>query len=377
MRIVIFCNDYWPTVGGVQTAVRGLARALRRRGHAVLILTRQPGGSPPSGVLDGITIQRFEWNLRPRLTFPVRALRTLKHVRRAVREWSPEIVYVHFVTAHALYACDCARSSNAPLILSFRGNDALRIAPRSLATRRAYALLTRAARVNLFCSDWLRREIAGAPWFRGVPERTGLLRDAVDVLDREAPSETPSAFALAAGRLVAKKGFDLLLRAWAQMDSRVPLPLWIAGDGPELGALLQLAVELGIASRVRFLGPIPHPQLLGLLERAAICIVPSREEPYGIIVLEAQALGVPVLACAVGNIPALIEHRVTGYLVDPTVDGLARGLAEAWDDPRRAAVAAAARHSAGATRSYDCMAEELERWAEVAGGKDGKAFQWT
>ena len=370
MRIAIFCNDYWPTIGGVQTAVRGLSAGLQSRGHQVLVLTRQPGAAPAEELVDGTPVRRFHWNLAPALTFPWRAGRARAAVRRAVLGWGVDAVYVHFVSVHALYAWDCARAAKAPLALSFRGNDVMRIAPRSAVTRRAYAALTRAADVNLFCSPWLLRQARGAAWFRGRPDRSGVLADAVDVARRVELEGTGAPYVLAGGRMVHKKGFDLLLRAWASVGPVVGAPLWLAGDGPEAGALQRLARELGLLDRVRFLGPVPHPQLLGLLERAALCVVPSREEPFGILVLEAQALGTPVLATAVGNVPELIAPGRTGYLAPPTVEGLAETLPRAWRDPQREAVGRAGRMADGARRGYDAMAAELEHWLSKPGARE-------
>lgn len=378
MRIALFCNDYWPTIGGVQTAVRGLAAGLLRRGHAPLILTRQPGGCPAADVVDDVPVRRFEWNLRPRATFLPRAWRAGRQVRETVLAWRAEAVYVHFVSAHALYARSSARAAGVPLLLSFRGNDVMRIGPRSLATRRIYARLTREADASLFCSSWLRAQAERAPWFRTPPERRGVLADAVSVEPRVAPAvEPPRPFVLAAGRMVHKKGFDLLLRAWRELGDRAPGPLWLAGDGEERRGLERLARDLALGDGVVFLGPMPHPEVLGLLERAALCVVPSREEPYGIFVVEAQALGVPVVASAVGNLPELIRNGETGYLAEPEPGALARAIRSAWEDPRREAVGAAGRAAPGANRGYDTMAEELEAWVAGARARAGSRAAWT
>ncbi len=372
MRIAIFCNDFWPTIGGVQTGVWGLARALERRGHAALVLTRQLPGTPAVERVNGIEVRRFQWNLRPRATFPVRLLRAGFAVLSVVRPWRPDIVLAHFVTVHALYAYACAQRSGVPLMLSFRGEDARRIAVRSAINRLVYRVLVRAADVNLFCSAWLRDETTHARWFRGGRSRTAILADAVEVNHREPPPSGTNPYVVTAGRFVSKKGFDLLLRAWAAVHADLSATLYVAGDGPEEASLKALAVSLGLERSVKFLGPVPHARLLGLLAGASLCVVPSREEPYGIIVVEAQALGVPVLASAVGNIPRLIDHGVTGYLVDPSVAGLSRGLVAAWSDPRRTQVGAAGRTTAGATRTYDVMAGELIDYAMAARQRSGR-----
>jgi len=367
VRIALFCNDYWPTIGGVQTAVRGLARALRERGHEPLVLTCRPAECDAAEEVDGVPVRRFQWSLHPRTTFPFRAWRARREVRQTVLNWKADALYVHFVTVTGLFAWDCARTARLPLLLSFRGNDIMGIAPRSLATRQACSVVTAAADVNLFCSRWLERFGQASPWFRGRPGRVGVLADAVAIEPRIAPAVAAGApYVFAAGRMVRKKGFDVLLRAWAALGPRTEAELWIAGDGEERVALERLAAELGLGERVRFLGPVPHPETLGLLERATLCVVPSRDEPYGILVVEAQALGVPVVATAVGNLSELIERGRTGYLAEPTVEGLVETLGAALDDPGRCAIGRAGQGAPGARRGYDTMAAELEDWVQVA-----------
>jgi glycosyltransferase involved in cell wall biosynthesis len=110
--------------------------------------------------------------------------------------------------------------------------------------------------------------------------------------------------------------------------------------------------------------------MLGLMASSKLCVVPSREEPYGIIVVEAQSLGAPVVACAVGNIPMLVDHGITGFLAQPTPESLSAALIEAWDSSSLLQIAQRARESAAANRSYDTMTSELEGWFAVATGRD-------
>ena len=365
VRIAIFCNDFYPTIGGVQTAVRGIAAGLHARGHEVLVLTRQPSGSPESERVDAADVRRFSWTLRPLQTFPLRWWRERRRVAAVLDAWKPAVVYSHFVSTHALYARRWSRKAGVPLILSFRGNDAMSIAPRSLASRRAFARLTNDAAVILFSSGWLAEHMKGASWLRSRSGRLGVLADAVDV-SRAEPATSGERYLLAGGRFVQKKGFDLLLRAWSLIHGQINAPLWLAGDGPERAALQELAANLQLSDRVRFLGPVPHERMLGLVAGSGLCVVPSREEPYGIIVVEAQALGAPVVACAVGNIPMLIEPGRTGFLSAPTPESLAATLIDAWHSDALQKVARAGRESPAANRSYDTLAAELEDWIALA-----------
>lgn len=365
MKVAIFCNDYYPTIGGVQTAVRGIAAGLHRRGHEVLVLTRQPGGSPESERVDAAEVRRFAWTLRPVSSFPLRWWRSRQQVASVLAEWKPDVLYVHFVSMHAMYARMWSRRVGVPLILSFRGNDAMRIARRTFASEWVFARLTAAADAILFSSSWLAQNTQGASWLRSKPGRVGVLADAVDVshAERIALSEP---FVLAGGRFVHKKGFDLLLRAWSIVGEHIGAPLWLAGDGPERASLEMLATRLELGDRVRFLGAVHHERMLGLMAASRVCVVPSREEPYGIIVVEAQSLGAPVVACAVGNIPMLIEDRVTGFLAEPTPESLGAALLEACSGISLPRIAQTARASAAANRSYDTMTSELEGWFAIA-----------
>lgn len=122
------------------------------------------------------------------------------------------------------------------------------------------------------------------------------------------PESTPLLFAL--GRLHENKGFDTLLKALSRVSD---VYLWIAGDGPLREDLEQLAHDLGVKPRVRFLGWRDDAPALHAAADLFVC--PSRHEPLGNVVIEAWAQSKPVLATASQGPGALIEDGVTGRLV--------------------------------------------------------------
>jgi glycosyltransferase involved in cell wall biosynthesis len=114
---------------------------------------------------------------------------------------------------------------------------------------------------------------------------------------------------LTLSRLHEKKGLDIFLRALKELPHCVA---WIAGDGPLQAQLEKLAMELDITERVRFLGW--RTDRSALLRAADICVLPSRYEPFGTVILEAWAANTPLVACASAGPAAHVTDGVTGLL---------------------------------------------------------------
>jgi D-inositol-3-phosphate glycosyltransferase len=134
---------------------------------------------------------------------------------------------------------------------------------------------------------------------------------------------------LFAGRLEPLKGADTLIEAIAEMDRDPHLQdvvcLFIGEDsgdgakasrGGERRRLENLAAEAGIGDRIRFLGAVPHDRLARYYALADVCVVPSRVETFGLVALEAQAQGTPVVASRVGGLPEVVADEETGLLVE-------------------------------------------------------------
>ncbi len=164
----------------------------------------------------------------------------------------------------------------------------------------------------------------------------------------------------AAGSLIHRKGFDVLIRAMATLDAQPAPHLLIAGDGPERARLHQLAQELGLAARVHWLG---HQDPIADLYRAAdIVALASRADAFGLVLAEAGFYARPVVATGIGGIPEVVLHGETGLLVPPDdVPALAQALARlAGDAALRAALGDAARRRVQTVFSAQRMAEEFQ-----------------
>lgn len=144
-----------------------------------------------------------------------------------------------------------------------------------------------------------------------------------------ADRRSPGSYALFVGRLSAEKGLSTLIEAYRSHG--VGLPLKIVGEGPQRPELEALAAGL---SQVEFLGPRPRREVLELMREARFLVFPSTcYETFGLAIIEAFALGLPVIASRLGGIPELLAAGERGWLVEPGLPSAwARTLAEAWND---------------------------------------------
>ena len=179
------------------------------------------------------------------------------------------------------------------------------------------------------------------------------------------------AFVVAAvGRLVPVKGFDVLLRALPAVLAAVPdTQVVVVGEGPERSALTALAERLGVAGRMRLDGP--SAEVTATLAAADVLAAPSRNEGMGRALVEAMALGVPVVGAAVGGIPCVVGDGEAGRLVPPDDPAaLAAALIELGRDVGlRAKLSGAARGRAEAFSTAVAEAKMLEMYAALVRAK--------
>jgi len=316
--------------------------------------------------------------------FPVAPLWRLDRVHRLVpdRRWPgvrtavlragaaayrTDVVHVHFGYV-AGDVVPMVRSSGRPLVLSLHGHDVTALPVRQ---PHHYDEIADVAAAVIVPSRFLRDAVVAIGF---DPQRVHVIPSGIDTA-WFAPTPLPERPTVAfVGRLVEKKGIDVLLRAWPAVRARVPeASLQILGDGP-LSSLLGEAAAIGV-THVR---PDPQrraQQVRDLVRSARIVTTPSRTAADGdaesllLVNLEAQASGRPVVTTRHGGIPDFVEDGASALLVaENDSDELAAALVRVLDDDKLATQMAAhgpvvaARFDAGrCTAAVDDLYDELSR----------------
>jgi glycosyltransferase involved in cell wall biosynthesis len=337
--VALVASSFHPHSGGVEEHVSQVARELRSQGIPVVVWTVDRGEHLGTQVVDGVEVRYLPTPL------PSRSFRGVLHFLaalpaalvswwRAGRSFRPTILHIHCFGPNGLYATLFARLLGLPLVLTSHGEtfaDDHAVFDRSALQRSALrSALTRAACVTA-CSQVVLDDL----------ERRFGNRGGVVVPNGVEPAgATPEgqlsdpAVVLAVGRLERMKGFDLLIEAVARAQLPPGARLVIGGEGSEAGALRRQSRELGVEDRVSFPGRLSRLEVSDLMNRAAVVVVPSRREAFGIVVLEAWRSGTPLVVTSRGGPADLVTDGIDGLVVDPEdADALAGRLGRVLGDP--------------------------------------------
>ena len=374
MNVLIVSGIWPPDVGGPASHAPEFAERLRARGHSVEVVITADA-EPASEAYPVHWVSRG----KPR---GVRHVSSAAAIARAARR--ADVVYATGMLVRSALGSTLVRT---PLVMkltsdptyeralryglsgedleAFQGAHGVRV--RTL--RRARDLAVGRAAHLVVPSDALRQMALG--W--GIPEeRITLVPNPVS-----APSELASREELRskhgldgptlafAGRLAPQKAMDVALDA---LDRSPGVTLVIAGDGPEESQLREHAARLGLGARARFLGAQPRSVVFELLRAADAALLTSNWENFPHMVVEALAVGTPVLATAVGGVGEIVRDGENGLLVAPgDVDAVAGAIDRYFGDAtlreRLRAAAGSSVEVYAPDRIYKRLEQILERAA--------------
>ncbi len=373
MNIAIFASAFYPHFGGVEEACRHLALEYTGRGHRVSVITTQhPRDLPAHETVQGVDVWRFPFEMpRARPAGLARFARSFPAERRAVagllRMLKTDIIHVQCVGPNGFYALWAAQDTDLPLVVTTQGErtmDAGQLYQKSAAANWTLKQLLRRAGYVTACSVQTLDDAKRFADF-SIEAKSRAVYNGIELREFDAnltPYPHPRPYLLGIGRIVPQKGFDLLLDAYARLlYRRLDAPdLIIAGDGPERENLQAQVNTLGLAQRVHLVGRADRMQAVSLFHGCAFFVLPSRQEPQGIVSLEAMACAKAVVAARVGGVPEIVQDGETGLLFrGGEAVALGAALEKMLADPdKAAAMGRAGRARAEAHFTWECIADE-------------------
>jgi L-malate glycosyltransferase len=251
-----------------------------------------------------------------------------------MRAYEPDVVHCHNMFAHAMGALAAMRVGGIPTVLTKHGTYLPRSWSRHLLHRRlmqrssVVAVSREIQDILLGWSPKLRTRLTYIPNGIAVPSVTMPDQQRRIVRGGEGWDDHEWVF-ISVCRMVTGKRIDILLRAFSQVLASAPgSRLILVGDGPELEALKDLALDLRLGGAVSFLGQ--RMDVGSLLGAADTFVLSSQNEGMPMALLEAMGAELPVIATSVGEISSLVLDQVTGSLVPPCdIDGLAEAMRKA------------------------------------------------
>jgi len=374
MRILLINSEYPPIGGGAGNASANVARCLAALGHSVTLVTARFGDLPRREIQNGVTIYRISAMRRKQdrsgaveqLAFIVSAsFWTLNWARQN----KPNITLAFFGMPSGAVAWLLKVMYKIPYLVSLRGGDVPGFRPYDFKTFHKMIgpflrVIWHNASAVIANSNGLRDLAVAFDSSIAIP----IIPNGVDVSRFDASDrDWTSPRLLSAGRVVYQKGFDLGLRALAQLKD-LSWKWCIAGDGPQMESLKSLAQELGIAERVTFLGWQAREDLAKWYHRSNLFLFPSRHEGMPNAVLEAMASGLPIVATKIAGNEELVVDGVTGVLVNPEdVDSLRDGLRRLMaEEKTRKQMGRASRHRVESEYSWENVARQYSEYLERA-----------
>lgn len=327
MKIVMVTNTYLPHVGGVARSVSSFAGEFRRRGHDVLVVCPEFEGAPERepGVLRVPAIQNFNGS-----DFSV-VLTVPRALRLAVEEFEPDIIHSHHPFLLGSTAVRLARGLNCPLVFTHHTmyEQYTHYVPGDSQAMRRFVIHLSTNYANLSdevfapsesVADILRRRHVRVP-VRVVP--TGVNLDDFEPGSgrgfRQIMGIPEDAFVIGhVGRLAAEKNLDFLTDGLARVLADLPdAHLVVVGQGPAGDAMKARLEAAGVSGRVHFAGVLQNRFLVSAYKAMDAFAFASQSETQGMVIGEAMAASVPVVALDAPGVREMVRDGVNGRLLPP------------------------------------------------------------
>jgi len=342
MKIGITC---YPTYGGSGVVATELGIELAARGHEIHFITySQPFRL--TGREANIRYHEVPVSNYPLFEYPPYDLALATRMAEVAEFYSLDLLHVHYAIPHSVSALLArqmlaTRGRHLPFITTLHGTDITLV-----GLDRSYLPITKFGIAEsdgvTAISSYLRDRTYEA---FDITSEIEVIRNFVNcdfyVRNPELVAQQRPRYAAADEKILVHlsnfrpvKRVTDVIEVFARVAPVVPSRLLLIGDGPDRSAAEFLALKLGVADRVDFLGK--QENVNELLALADVMVMPSEMESFGLAALEAMACCVPTIATRVGGVPELIEHQHNGLLYEVgDIDGMAAGALSLLTDPER------------------------------------------
>jgi teichuronic acid biosynthesis glycosyltransferase TuaC len=264
-----------------------------------------------------------------------------KVVDKLYQDFKFDVIHAHVALPDGFAGMMIKQEYNIPLVVTIHGVDLYGTIHRNDSCRRSEGQVFRVADRIVLVSTELN-QIARSNI--GFPEKLNVVSNGIDptevaiVSDQLRSTYAGQKVIVSVSYLIARKGLGFNIKSVAQLADRYPdMKYLVIGDGPEANSLKRLVSDLNLENMVGFLGALSHSKVMEYMALADLLSLPSWNEAFGMVYIEAMAHGKPVIACEGEGITDVIENGKTGLLVKPKdVDSLAQAMDFLLSNPEKA-----------------------------------------
>jgi N-acetyl-alpha-D-glucosaminyl L-malate synthase BshA len=316
MRIGITC---YPVPGGSGVVATELGIELAKRGHQVHFITY----SPPFRLqrfMENIYYHEVEVSNYPLFRFPPYTLSLACRMTEISRQWSLDLLHVHYAIPHAtaaFLAKSILKSDSPRVITTLHGTDITLV-----GTDKSFCGITQFSieksdgitAVSEFLKKVTLLEFSLNKDIEMIPNfvDTERFKPQMDKTQRRQFARDEEKIIMHISNFRPVKRVEDIIKIFALINREIPSKLILIGDGPDLSKALLLSKELKIENKVISLGGQDYVE--NLLPLADLFLLPSEQESFGLVALEAMSCGVPVIATKVGGLPEVVLNGEDGYL---------------------------------------------------------------
>jgi glycosyltransferase involved in cell wall biosynthesis len=377
MKIAIFSECYSPIVNGIMVAVSTLRKELLQLGHQVYLFAPAYPGHQDTDE----DIYRF-----PSLTLPTNPRYPLatpyspQRLKQLLGKFAPDVIHSHSLFGMGRHAAKTARNLGIPLVFTYHTlleayahyiplplpftRWLARWRSRSFSNAADYVIAPGVAAYDTLLSYGVKTPIKIIP--TGVDLSLAKENYSSPIRRRwDIPEGAPVvAFA---GRIAKEKNLELLLNAFSLTIQKLPdAHLLLIGGGPWADHIQALTREMNLSSQVHLSGFLPRQEVYQALNHVQVFVFPSLTDTQGIVVLEAMACGLPVVAAKSGAVAEILRNGEEGLVVEPNPEAFAEALLALLQDPAgRNKMGEQARHQAEEFSSANCARKVVELYQEA------------